>query len=181
MLGGLFQNGSVTRANFIDMLNIVLVIGSRQPRIKARTGQTISRTTQPLAHGDYDIYAPDGDSIKLSDEPFVLRLPPYRVRGRESDFDMGVRARDGKCVFTGLVNKLAEVDYWVGFEAAHIFPLEKESYWIEHGFSEFITNADSGNAPIQSIQNGFLLEAGSHQLFDDYAISVNPDASGFYT
>jgi hypothetical protein len=59
-LGGLFQNGSVTQANFIDMLNIVLVIGFRQPTVKARSGQTISRTIQPLALGDYDIYAPDG-------------------------------------------------------------------------------------------------------------------------
>jgi hypothetical protein len=109
----------------------------------------------------------------------VRRLPPYRVRGREWDFDRGVRARDGKCVFTGLVNKNADVDYWAGFEAAHIFPLEKESCWIEHGFSQFITNADSGNAPIHSIQNGFLLDAGAHQLFNDYAISVNPDVSDF--
>ncbi|RLL94587.1 hypothetical protein CFD26_103556 [Aspergillus turcosus] len=115
MLGGLFQNGSVTQANFIDMLNIILVIGSRQPTIKARTGQTISRTTQPLTPGDYDIYAPDGDSIKLRDEPFVRRLPPYRVKGRESDFDRGVRARDQRCVFTGRViaPQLIDADYWV--------------------------------------------------------------------
>lgn len=111
----------------------------------------------------------------------MRRLPPYRVRGRESDFDRGVRARDQRCVFTGRVNppQLIDADYWVGFEAAHIFPLEKESYWIEHGFSQFINKADSGNAPIHSIQNGFLLEAGIHQLFDDYAISVNPDVSDF--
>jgi hypothetical protein len=72
MLGGLFQNGSVTQANFIDMLNIVLVIvprpliGPRPPivprplTVKARSGQTISRTSQPLTPGDYDIYASDG-------------------------------------------------------------------------------------------------------------------------
>jgi hypothetical protein len=62
MLGGLFQNGSVTQANFIDMLNIVLVIvprpllGPRPLTVKARSGQTISRTSQPLTPGDYDIY-----------------------------------------------------------------------------------------------------------------------------
>jgi hypothetical protein len=66
MLGGLFQNGSVTEANFIDMLNIILVIVLLSPvascsfTVKARTGQTISRTSQPLTPGDYDIYVSDG-------------------------------------------------------------------------------------------------------------------------
>jgi hypothetical protein len=72
MLGGLFQNGSVTQANFINMLNIVLVLVPRPPirpcppiasrpiTIKARSGKTISRTSQPLTPGDYNIYAPDG-------------------------------------------------------------------------------------------------------------------------
>lgn len=65
-LGGLFQNGSVTRANFIDMLNIVLVIVLRLSTmpcpltVKSRSGQTIPQTSQPLRPGNYDIYAPDG-------------------------------------------------------------------------------------------------------------------------
>ncbi|KAI2791192.1 hypothetical protein POX_c04048 [Penicillium oxalicum] len=189
MLGGLFQNGSVTQANFIDMLNIVLVIVPRplvEPRppivpcpltVKARSGQTISRTSQPLTPGDYDIYASDGDSIELSNEPFVRRLPSYSVSGREADFKRGVRARDGKCVFTGIVNRRAHLNKWAGWEAAHIFPLEKEGFWVENNFGRWITNADSGNhsAPIHSIQNGFLLQSHLYQLFDDYSISVNPD------
>jgi hypothetical protein len=205
MLGGLFQNGSVTQGNFISMLNIVLVphplIKPRTFMVKARSRQTLSLTNQRLTPGDYDIYAPDGcrcidsrskerktqltwiGSIKLSDEPVVRRLPPYRVGGRETDFDRGVRARDGKCVVTGTVNLAAHVDDWTSFEAAHIFPVEKESYWIEHNFSRWITNTDPGNhsAPIDSIQNGFLLLAHIHQLFDTYAISVNPDVSDFLT
>ena len=66
MLGGLFQNGSVTQANFIDMLDIVLVIVPRLSTVpcpltvKSRSGQTISQTSQPLIPGNYDIYAPDG-------------------------------------------------------------------------------------------------------------------------
>jgi hypothetical protein len=72
MLGGLFQNGSVTQANFINMLNIVLIlvppplvephppIVPHSITVKARSGQTISQTSHPLTPGDYDIYAPDG-------------------------------------------------------------------------------------------------------------------------
>ncbi|KAF4220937.1 hypothetical protein CNMCM8980_002815 [Aspergillus fumigatiaffinis] len=181
MLGGLFQNGSVTQGNFISMLNIILVphplIGPRTFMVKARSRQTLSLTNQRLTPGNYDIYAPDGYSIKLSDEPVVRRLPPYRVGGRATEFDRGVRARDGKCVVTGTVNLAAHVDDWTSFEAANIFPVEKESYWIEHSFSRWITYTDSGNdsASIGSIQNGFLLLAHIHQLFDTYAISVNPD------
>ncbi|KAA8642529.1 HNH endonuclease signature motif containing protein [Aspergillus tanneri] len=183
MLGGLFQNGSVTQANFIDMLNIVLVVVPQPPivarplTVKARSGQTISRTSQPLTPGDYDICVSDGDSIELSDEPFMRRLPSYSISGREVDFKNGVRARDGKCVFTGIVNPRAHLKKWAGWEASHIFPLEKESYWVESNFNRWITNADSGNhsASIHSIQNGFLLQSHLHQLFDDYSISVNPD------
>ncbi|KAJ5124092.1 uncharacterized protein N7515_007917 [Penicillium bovifimosum] len=126
------------------MLDIVLVIVSQSPvaprpfTVRARSGQIISRTSQPLTPGDYDIYVSDGDSIKLSDEAFMRRLLSYSISGREVDFQNGVRARDG---------------------------------------NRWITDADSGDhsAPIHSIQNGFLLKAGIHQLFDDYSISVNPD------
>lgn len=30
---------------------------------------------------------------------------------------------------------------------------------------------------MNSVQNGLLLEAGVHRLFDDYFISINPDVS----
>lgn len=66
LLGGLFQNGSVTQANFIDMLDIILVIVPRLSTalcpftVKSRSGKTISQTSQPLIPGNYDIYAPDG-------------------------------------------------------------------------------------------------------------------------
>lgn len=66
MLGGVFQNGAITESNFIDMLNILLVVVTQSPvapgpfTVRARSGQTISRTSQPLAPGDYDIHVPDG-------------------------------------------------------------------------------------------------------------------------
>ena len=56
MLGGLFQNGSVTQANFIHMLSVVLL----GPCTVEMAGQTISQTSQPLTPGDYKVYAPEG-------------------------------------------------------------------------------------------------------------------------
>jgi hypothetical protein len=109
----------------------------------------------------------------------VRRLPSHSISGREVESKKGVRARDGKCVFTGIVNPRAHLNNWAGWEACHIFPLEKESFWVENNFDRWITNTHSGNhsAPIHSIQNGFLLTSHLHQLFDDYSISVNPDVS----
>ena len=66
--------------------------------------------------------------LLVSDEPWVQRLPSHKnVSGREDVFRNGIRARDGKCVISGMVNKSAYRDSWAGFDAAHIFPLEKES------------------------------------------------------
>lgn len=120
-------------------------------------------------------------SIELSNEPFVCRIPSRSTSRREPEFKKGVQARDRKCVFSGVGNRRSHLDKWRGWEAAHIFPREKEGYWLANNFGRWITNADSGNhsAPIDSVQNGLLLQANLHQLFDDYSISVNPDVSDF--
>lgn len=202
-LGGLFQNGSVTQANFIDMLNIILVMVphlSTVPcpfTVMTQSGQTISQTNQSLIPGNYDIYPPDEwlskyretnkqtkrltwiDSIELSDEPLVRRLPSHSVSGREAEFTRAVRARDGKCVISGTVNRTRDYDIWEAFEVAHIFPPEKGSLWVAENFGRWIANAESGNhsASINSAQNGLLLRADILKSFDAYSISVNPDVS----
>ena len=93
-------------------------------------------------------------------------------------FKEGIRARDGKCVISGLVNRMAPYR-WTRFEAAHIFPLEKENLWIEWGYGRWITDIDDmvGNSKINSCQNGFLLSRNVHGAFDQYLVSVNPDVS----
>lgn len=71
ILGGVFQNGSITEANFIDMLNIVLVVvpqspfAARELTVRARSGQTISRTSRLLIPGDYDIHVSDGGGSSM--------------------------------------------------------------------------------------------------------------------
>jgi hypothetical protein len=68
-------------------------------------------------------------------------------------------------------------DRWTGFEAAHIFPLEKENLWIQWGYSRWITDMDDtvGLSKINSCQNGFLLSRNVHGDFDQYLLSVSPD------
>ena len=98
---------------------------------------------------------------------------------REDAFQNGIRARDGKCVISGVVNRGAPYR-WTSWEAAHIFPLGKESLWIEYGYGGWITDMDDtvGASKINSLQNGFLLRQHIHSQFNQYLISVNPDVSG---
>ncbi|KAJ5182007.1 hypothetical protein N7449_012154 [Penicillium cf. viridicatum] len=127
-----------------------------------------------LETGDYNISSSSGAVVRSSDERFIRRIQS-RDRGtpRQDSFRRAVRARDQKCVITGIENSEAEVDNWEGFEAAHIFPLEREALWKQCNFNQFITLP--ARHPMNSVQNGLLLTSSVHQKFDSYAISVNPD------
>ncbi|GIJ98715.1 hypothetical protein Aspvir_000835 [Aspergillus viridinutans] len=176
LLGGVQQNGSITNENFFEMLTSILLIVDTPITIYSRaTGQPILLNDEPLQKGHYDIFCAGGD-IKLTDETPVLRTCSRSQSGQETSFTAGVRARDRRCVLSGLVNVAPDLDDWTGFEAAHIFPLEKEDIWNEENFSRWITKATTGySTPINSIQNGILLTAAMHDAFLKYLVSVNPD------
>jgi HNH endonuclease len=192
VLGGLIQNGSVTENNFLDMLGILLV--SETPlRVQERTsGHVVTATNSSLQPGEYDVYCDSRCSlsasfdcfltletarINVNDEPWVHRIFTHSVSGRADGFRHGVRARDGKCVMSGIVNARAQYNIWSGFETAHIFPLESESLWIEHDYGRWIRDVTPEVSKINSRQNGFLLYGGIHTDFVNYLISVNPDVS----
>jgi hypothetical protein len=80
----------------------------------------------------------------------------------------------------GIVPTLAGVDFWGGFKAAHIFPLAYEVHWIDHGYGRWITVQPDEAGSINSVQNGLLFDSGVHQLFDAYALSINPDVCVSY-
>jgi hypothetical protein len=66
------------------------------------------------------------------------------------------------------------LDRWTGFEAAHIFPLGYEGYWIKHNYDRWITIRPELGGAINSVQNGMLLSSDIRQLFDSYDLSINP-------
>jgi hypothetical protein len=119
--------------------------------------------------------------IRVSNEPWVARVISHDISGREDSFRHGVRARDGKCVISGAVNKGAVWNIWSGFQACHVFPLEKESLWVESDYGRWITDMDNvvGVSKINSIQNRLLMRADLHIDFDNYLVSINPDVSIF--
>lgn len=64
---------------------------------------------------------------------------------------------------------------WIGFAAAHIFPLAYEQQWTNQSFGQSISIIPSYGRTINSVQNGLLLRSDIRQLFDAYFFSINPD------
>lgn len=64
---------------------------------------------------------------------------------------------------------------WSGFQAAHIFPLAYLHHWNANNFGSLISIESTDGEPINSVQNGMLLRADIHILFDSYEVSINPD------
>lgn len=95
----------------------------------------------------------------VNDEIFLQRTTSHHVTGRDERFRHTIRDRDGKCVITGVVNM-----------SAHVFPLAYETWWLDNGYSRWITNIEEmrGGSGINSCQNGMLLKADVHKLFDNY-------------
>ncbi|KAF8454787.1 HNH endonuclease-domain-containing protein [Terfezia claveryi] len=174
-LGGLIQNGSVTEANFLDMLEILLITEMPIRVHKRDSGHIITRTNTRLEAGHHDVYC--DRHIHVNNEPCVQRLISHNVSGRGGAFTTEIRARDGRCVISGLVNKGAYRGDWSRCEAAHIFPLNAESVWDERGYWRCIMDMDGTNGVSKpnSLQNGFLLRRDIHTMFEQYLISVNPD------
>ncbi|EEQ31358.1 hypothetical protein McanMca71_004533 [Microsporum canis] len=174
--GGFYQAGSITEEIFLWMLQNVLLVAEQPLTVTHRaSSRVITRTTHVVELGDYDVSS--AGPIQVTDEVASLRVLSYSVSGRENHFRDGVRARDGRCVITGVLNQFAQFGRWNAFKAAHVFPLQHESIWIDQGYSRWVTNmADEvGVSRINSTQNGLLLKSDVHELFDSYMLSINPD------
>ena len=75
------------------------------------------------------------------------------------------------------MNRGAAAGRWSGFTAAHVYPLEAENLWTELNYQRWITLCAPGQTTINSVQNGFLVQATLHLDWNNYLISVNPDVS----
>ena len=101
------------------------------------------------------------------------------MTGRDDNFQQILRGRDGGCVISGKINRIAELDIWAGFEAAHVWPPHKGQEWVNQRAYRWITDAESSDpdygARMNSGQNGMILDAAIHGLFDKYLVGVDPD------
>ncbi|KAG0637467.1 hypothetical protein HOY80DRAFT_1138309 [Tuber brumale] len=143
VLGGFRQNGSITEANFLSILEILIFAQGKPLRVQARISDyVVTPNDVLLAVGEYDIYC-DGP-IQVTNEARVERAHSFSISGREDSFRHGIRSRDGKCVISGFPNSDYQIllGMWGGFETAHIFPLKHESLWVDKGYASWITDLD---------------------------------------
>lgn len=107
----------------------------------------------------------------------------HSITGRDDDFRAGLRARDGGCVVSDTYNTDAENGVWAGFQACHIWPLENGGEWLAQGAYRWITDSDGIDhaAKMNSLQNGMVMRADLHNLFDQYFLAINPEVSNLAT
>lgn len=119
------------------------------------------------------------EPFEVNNETPLLRMISLQTGTRVQTFTNAVRSRDKQCVISGNRVFGAHLDFWTGFEAAHIFPLAFEGLWNDHNFDRWIKSPPNGEkikgGKINSEQNGLLLRSDIHQLFDMYLVSINPD------
>lgn len=87
------------------------------------------------------------------------------LRRAQNAFRIGVQERDAGCVGCGMMNSRGFItNDWGLFEAAHIFPVEKENQWVWKEFDKHITDMPDyrGQGKIHSIR---------------YLWAINPDVS----
>ncbi|KAF8534786.1 hypothetical protein BDD12DRAFT_387723 [Trichophaea hybrida] len=170
VLGGLILTDGVTNANFYSMVEIFCICDSDY-FLRDEGGTTVQRDDHPLQPGNY--YVLTNGSITVNNEPWLVRTISVASGTRLATFRDAVRERDRRCVITGKRALNADHGFWFGFEATHVFPLAYEGHWKEHNYGITIPSASGGS--LNSVQNGMLLRADIHMLFDCYAISINPD------
>ena len=190
VLGGLILTNGVTNANFYSMVDIIFIF-SQNYFLRDEGGTTVQKDDHPLQPGNYYFvtngrFPSSGYLVKLlitigpvsvNNEPWLVRTTSVASGSRVATFRDAVRERDRRCVVTGKPALRADHGIWRGFEAAHIFPLGFEGHWVAEDFGRWITvpPATESAGSINSVQNGILLDATIHLLFDSYDISINPD------
>ncbi|KAH0559756.1 hypothetical protein GP486_003727 [Trichoglossum hirsutum] len=171
-LGGLILTNGVTNANFYSMVEIFCIFDSSF-FLRDEGGRTIQRDDSPLHPSKY--YILTNGSITINNEGYLARAVSVASGTRLASFRDAVRERDKGCVVTGKVAVNAYKNNWVGFQAAHVFPLAYEQQWKDGNYSRWITIPAADGGTINSVQNGILLRSDIHARFDTYDFSIDPD------
>ena len=172
ILGGLGLTNGMTNANFYSMVEIILLF-DQDYALHNESGIAVRRDDHPLQPGKYFIVT--AGSITVSNEAWLVRATSRSTPLCSEEFCQAIRERDRRCIMTGMGARGAKVGYWVGLEAAHVFPLAYERHWAEHNYGHWITIQPGSGGSINSVQNGMLLGTTVYHLFESYFISINPD------
>ncbi|KAG0133620.1 hypothetical protein HOY82DRAFT_482623 [Tuber indicum] len=176
VLGGLRAGYSTTNASLYFMLEIFCTFSDTYVLQDDRE-QPVERDRAQLEPGNY--YFVTNGPITVTDEAPLNFTRSTGVGTRSDASRQAVRDRDQGCIITGRRATLAPSGHWFVAEAAHIFPLAYEAYWIDNDFNGCITipPARPSHGFINSVQNGILLSGEIHSFFDSYLFAINPDGN----
>jgi hypothetical protein len=93
-------------------------------------------------------------------------------------FRNAIRERDRTCAISGRTFRSRHRTF-NALQAAHIYPVSRLSEWNAQNYRRWISDTSSqhhiGQSGLYSLQNGLLLKADIHQLWDSWVIGVDPD------
>ncbi|OXV05467.1 hypothetical protein Egran_06765 [Elaphomyces granulatus] len=141
--------------------------------INNERGETVEKDQNPILPGKYYVNAKDGFCV--NNEPVLTRTISLGTGTRVQPFRTAIRARDSRCYISGVPANLGPMGAWWGFDVAHVFPLANEGHWRQNNYGRWITIPPREGGDINSVQNGILLRSDLHQLFDKFALIINPD------
>ena len=187
-IGGLILTAGITNANLYAMVEIFVIFHGEYV-LRNESNTSIERDNSLLLPGNYYIDSSrmyllnplsllahlSLDPTHINNETPLLRTISLQSGIRVQAFTDAVRSRDRRCVISG--EDCPDDDDWVGFEAAHIFPLAFEQHWNDHNYGRWVSSITDRGGTINSVQNGLLLDSAIHQLFDMSLFSINPDVN----
>ncbi|KAG0131755.1 hypothetical protein HOY82DRAFT_578469 [Tuber indicum] len=96
-LCGCRQNGSITKANFLSILQVLIVIEGKDECVWSMiSGHIFTRNNKALAAQDYAVLC--DYAIQVNDEPWIQRLRSPGAPGTGTRFCDDIRAGDKKCI-----------------------------------------------------------------------------------
>ena len=185
VIGGLIVTNGMTNDNFYSMVEITFIL-DKDYKLRYEGGTTVPRDDKPLQQGKYFINI--AGSLMTNNEPWLVRTGNGQPKISNRAFRNAVRKRDRGCVITEGRGINVEYEYWDGYSATHIFPLEHAEHWVDPSDDCSITtpvsrksasrrSASRRSTGVYSVQNGVLLRSDIRKRFERYLVSINPDVS----
>ncbi|KAI5985199.1 hypothetical protein EDD15DRAFT_2476890 [Pisolithus albus] len=183
VIAGFWQYGTVQWDEFYRYVFALIVTEGAwsiflYDLVQRQPGALCPSDAQIVQPGHYILLSSTGRPIRVG-LAATLSRPRNRTHSntpvRESHYRIRCRARDGKCLVTGL-----QTQTYSRLKVAHIFPRDHDVEWVRRGYpSKVADTADEvymgGGSKIDSVQNLITLRSDLHDAWDNYEFGVNPN------
>ncbi|KAH8984125.1 hypothetical protein EDB92DRAFT_1502550 [Lactarius akahatsu] len=187
VIAGFWQYGTLTWDEFCRyMITFVVTTtawtifqyDTQDDTTQQRRGAPCQPSAGIVHPGHYILLSSTGEPLRIGLVPTLprLRYPTHsNTPAPVSSYHARGRARDGKCLITGL-----QTQTYSRLKVAHIFPRAHNAEWIRKGYPSKITDtADEvvmgGPTKIDSVQNVITMRSDLHGAWDNYEIGVDPN------